>query len=98
MSDFPAPKTRTTEGNINQMEATLDAALEHASFGWTALGRETTVNRTNEGFWPPQVNASAGSAQYHIAAMIDAVYRAYEIIRCEQDRMNGIESPNTSDL
>lgn len=76
------------------MEATLDSALEHASHAWSALERETKVNRVNEGFWPPQVDAPVGSAQYHFSALIDAVYRAYEIVVCEQDRMNGIESPN----
>lgn len=77
------------------MEATLDAALEHASHGWSAFERETSVNRLNPDSWPPRVKAPVGSSQYHFAAMVDAVYRAYEIIRREQDRMNGIRSPNT---
>jgi len=77
------------------MEATLDAALEHASHGWHAFEKETNVNRLNPDSWPPQVGAPVGSAQYHLAAMIGAVHRAYEIIRCEQDRINGINSPNT---
>jgi hypothetical protein len=79
------------------MEATLDAALEHASHAWSAFERETNVNRVNPGFWPPEVKAPVGSAQYHFSAVIDAVYRAYEIIRCEQDRINGSQSPNTDD-
>lgn len=95
MDGSPRPYTRDTKGNINQMEATLDAALEHASHGWHALEREMSVNRLNPQSWPPRVQAPVGSAQYHLAAMIDAVNRAYEIIRCEQDRMNGIQSPNT---
>jgi N-acyl-D-aspartate/D-glutamate deacylase len=95
MSDFTKPQTRTTPENINQMEATLDAALEHASHGWSAFERETKVSRVNPDFWPPEVKAPVGSAQYHFAAMIDAVHRAYQIIRTEQDRMNGVSSPNT---
>jgi hypothetical protein len=83
--------------NINQIEATMDAALEHASHAWTALERETLVNRENPESWPPRVAASVGTAQYHFAAMIDAVYRAYGNIRAEQDRLNGIQSHNTED-
>jgi len=86
---------KTTKENINQIEATLDAALEHATHGWGALEKEITINQLNKGFWPPRVEAEVGSAEYHIAAMIDAVFRAYGIIRTEQDKMNGIESPNT---
>jgi len=86
---------KTTRENVNQIEATLDAALEHASHGWNALRKEIDINQINNGMWPPQVEAEVGSTQYHIAAMIDAVFRAYGIIRTEQDKMNGIESPNT---
>lgn len=86
---------KTTRENVNQIEATLDAALEHASHGWNALGKEIDINQINKGMWPPRVEAEVGSTQYHIAAMIDAVFRAYGIIRTEQDKMNGIESPNT---
>jgi hypothetical protein len=86
---------RSTKENIDQLEATVDAALEHASHGWTAFERVTQVNRVNPDMWPPRVQAPVGSAQYHFSAMIDAVDRAYQIIRTEQDKANGIESPNT---
>lgn len=95
MSNFPLPASRTTKENINQLEATLDAALEHASHGWNALEKADPAVRTNPEAWPPATNAPVGSVPYHFAAMTDAVYRAYQIIRTEQDRVNGINSPNT---
>lgn len=95
MSNFPSPASRTTKENINQLEATLDAALEHASHGWNAMEKDSPIVRIYPDLWPPAVDAPVGSVPYHFAAMIDAVYRAYQIIRTEQDRINGIESPNT---
>lgn len=86
---------KSTIENVNQIEATIDAALEHASFAWIALEKETSVNRVEPDSWPPKVESKVGTAQYHFSAMIGAVHRAYQIIRAEQDRLNGIESPNT---
>jgi len=86
---------KSTIENIDQIEATIDAALEHASFAWKQLESETVVNRLNPDWWPPKVDAPVGSMAYHWAASVAAMHRAYQVIRAEQDRQHGIDSPNT---
>lgn len=88
---------KSTLENVNQIEATMDAALEHASHAWNALEKSGEAKRIDNDMWPPKVEAEVGSLQYHLAAMTDAVFRAYGVIRAEQDRLNGISSPNTED-
>ena len=76
--------------SIERLEAILAAALEHASHGWTALEKETPVNRLNPDAWPPQVEAAVGSAQYHLANVIALAFEAYQLVRKEQDHQEEI--------
>lgn len=71
--------------SVDRLEAILAAALEHASHGWAAFEKETSVNRINPDAWPPVVRAPVGSAQYHLANTIALVFEAYGLIRKEQE-------------
>ena len=71
--------------SIEHLEAILATALEHASHGWTALEKETPVNRLNPDAWPPQVEAPVGSAQYHLANVIALAFEAYQLVFKEQE-------------
>jgi hypothetical protein len=76
--------------DIDKIEALLDTALEHASHGWHALEKETSVNRINPDSWPPRVIAPVGSAQYHLAAVIEMAYKAYSEVRREKDHTEDV--------
>jgi hypothetical protein len=76
--------------SVENLEAILDGALEHAAHGWMYFEKEMRVNRLNPDSWPPQVEAPVQSAQYHFASVIEHLQRAYEIIRNEQDHTEKI--------
>lgn len=82
-------KSHTPRNNqtysIERMESILNAALEHASHGWSAFEKETRVNRINPDSWPPQVEAMVGSAQYHLANVIALVFEAYSLVYKEHE-------------
>lgn len=75
---------------IAGMEALLSNALEHASHGWLAIEKERIVTYTIPDCWPPQIKAEVGSAEHHIAAMIENVKRAYDMIRREKDQQEDV--------
>ena len=70
----------------NNIEALLDAALEHFSHGWVALEKQGMVTYKDPDVFPPSVSDKVGSASYHFAAVADTVKRAYEIIASLQER------------
>lgn len=75
---------------IAGMEALLSNALEHASHGWLAIEKEKTITHAIANCWPPQIKAEAGTAEYHVAAMIENVKRAYDMIRREKDQQDDV--------
>lgn len=75
---------------LSGIEAALDAALEHASHGWHALEKERAITYTVPDAWPPHIKAEIGSAEYHIAAMIAAVKRAYDMVAREKEHEESV--------
>ena len=55
----------------------LDTALEHASHAWAALSKEGAKEKDPDS-WPPQSLDKVGSANYHVAALIDYVFEVYQ--------------------
>lgn len=57
----------------------LDTALEHSSHAWHALRKSglAHVKDVEKQMWPPQCTDEAGSAPYHLAAMISYVFEVY---------------------
>lgn len=75
---------------INGMEALLSNALEHASHGWLAIEKDKPIVYTIPDCWPPQIQAEIGSVEYHVAAMIENVKRAYDMIRKEKGQQEDV--------
>ena len=57
----------------------LDTALEHGSHAWAALDKAglAHVRDKEHQTWPPQCTDDAGSAPYHMTAMIRYVFEVY---------------------
>lgn len=57
----------------------LDTALEHGAHAWGALMHAglAHVADAERQMWPPQCTDEAGSAAYHVAALIDYVFTVY---------------------
>lgn len=87
-------KSHTPRGgmkySIERIDTLLECALEHAAHGWTALEKETQVNRLNPDAWPPQVEAPVGSAQYHLANTLAYIFEAYGLVSNEADHIEEV--------
>ena len=57
----------------------LDTALEHGSHAWNALRKAGLAHVRDEErqTWPPQCTDEAGSAAYHMAAVIEYTFEVY---------------------
>lgn len=75
---------------IAGMEALLSNTLEHASHSWLALEKEKPITYTIPDCWPPQIKAEVGTVEYHVAAMIENIKRAYDMIRREKDQQEDV--------
>ena len=64
---------------MGDLKTLLESALEHGSHAWRNA-EEELGNLSWEG-WPPQVpHSESGTLTYHLAAMIDKVYRAWNLV------------------
>lgn len=57
----------------------LESALEHGSHAWNALRKAGLAHVPDEEHesWPPECTDAAGSAAYHVAAMLGYVWAVF---------------------